>query len=393
VIILRFYLHKELGDIKMIENNIDRVLHIVSAMDRGGAETLLMNVYRNLDRKKLQFDFVTHRLDDGDFDVEIRKLGGRIYNIPSLGKIGPISYVKKLAEIMKLNSYIAVHSHTDYQSGFPALAAKLAGIPHRICHSHSNNWPLNGGFKQKMLLTGLQSLIKFSATQYCSCSREAGAFLFGQKAVEKNQVTILKNGIDLSQYLDETITKTSVIRELGLGSNSKIIGHVGKFSKSKNQKFILRVLKELVSKDDSYVALLVGDGPLKGEIELEAEKMGISNHVRFLGVRSDIPRLMRAFDVLLFPSIFEGFGIVTIESQISGTPCIMSDSVPVSTDMGLGLAKFLSLDEAPYKWGEEVESAIKMQKPKKDVLVRALAEKGFSIQQNIEEWMKLYRVG
>jgi glycosyltransferase EpsF len=373
--------------------NIDRVLHIVSAMDRGGAETLLMNVYRNLDRRKLQFDFVVHRSDQGDYDHEIRHLGGKIYNVPSLGNAGPIIYVKKLVEIMSSNSYTAVHSHTDYQSGFPALAAKIAGIPHRICHSHSNNWPMYDSYKQKLLLKGLQSIIKFSATQYCSCSQEAGAFLFGQKAVEKNQVTILKNGIDLGQYLDETITKTSVIRELGLDQDAKIIGHVGKFSKSKNQSFILKVLKELVNTDIRYVALLVGDGPLKEKIEHEAENMGLSKHVCFLGVRSDIPRLMKAFDVFLFPSIFEGFGIVTVEAQISGTPCIMSDSVPISTDMGLGLVRYLSLEEHPEKWGEEVGKAIYMQKPEKAALVKALSEKGFSIQQNIEEWMKLYRVG
>ncbi|WP_226678634.1 glycosyltransferase family 1 protein [Mesobacillus jeotgali] len=362
-------------------------------MDRGGAETLLMNVYRNLDRSKLQFDFVTHRSDKGNFDDEIRQLGGKIYKVPSLGNVGPVSYVKNLVRIMSSKSYIAVHSHTDYQSGFPVLAAKIAGIPHRICHSHSNNWPMNESFKQKLLLKGLQSIIKFSATQYCSCSQEAGAFLFGQKAVNNNQVTILKNGIDLSQYLDETITKTSVIRELGLNQDTKIIGHVGKFSRSKNQLFILKVLKELVNKDKGYVALLVGDGPLKEKLEHEAENMGLSKHVRFLGVRSDIPRLMKAFDVFIFPSIFEGFGIVTVEAQISGTPCIMSDSIPVSTDMGLGLVKYLKLEENPEKWGEEVERAINMQKPEKDTLVKALSEKGFSIQQNIEEWMKLYRVG
>jgi glycosyltransferase EpsF len=375
------------------ERHIDRVLHIVSAMDRGGAETLLMNVYRNLDRSKLQFDFVTHRSDKGNFDDEIRQLGGKIYNISSLGNVGPISYVKKLADIMASNPYIAVHSHTDYQSGFPALAAKIAGIPHRICHSHSNNWPMNNSLKQKLLLKGLQSIIKISATQYCSCSQEAGAFLFGQKAVDKNQVTILKNGIDLGQYLDETITKTSVIRELGLDQDAKIIGHVGKFSKSKNQIFIIKVLRELINKDKRYVALLVGDGPLKEKIEHEAETMGLSKHIRFLGVRSDIPRLMKAFDVFLFPSIFEGFGIVTVEAQISGTPCIVSDSIPISTDMGLGLVKYLKLEENPEKWGEEVGKAINMQKPEKDALVKALSEKGFSIQQNIEEWMKLYRVG
>jgi glycosyltransferase EpsF len=373
--------------------NIDRVLHIVSAMDRGGAETLLMNVYRNLDRNKLQFDFIVHRADQGDYDNEIRHLGGKIYNVPSLGNAGPISYVKKLSEIMSLNSYIAVHSHTDYQSGFPTLAAKIARIPHRICHSHSNNWPMNGNFKQKLLLKCLQSIIKFSATQYCSCSQEAGAFLFGQKTVDNNLVTILKNGIDLVQYLDETMTKTSVIRELGLDQDAQIIGHVGKFSKSKNQSFILKVLKELVNKDKRYVALLVGDGPLKEKIERDAENMGLSQHVRFLGVRSDIPRLMKAFDVFLFPSIFEGFGIVTVEAQISGTPSIVSNSIPNSTDMGLGLIRYLSLEEHPEKWGEEIGNALNFQKPEKEVLVKALSERGFNIQQNIEEWMKLYRVG
>lgn len=377
----------------MVERHIDRVLHIVSTMDRGGAETLLMNVYRNLDRSKLQFDFVTHRSDKGSYDDEIRKLGGRIFSVSSLGNVGPVSYVRKLAEIMSSNSYLAVHSHTDYQSGFPALAAKISGIPHRICHSHSNNWPMNESIKQKFLLKGLQLLIKFSATQYCSCSKEAGAFLFGQKAVDKNHLTILKNGIDLGQYLDETITKTSVIRELGLDQDAKIIGHVGKFSRSKNQIFILKVLKELVEKDNRYVALLVGDGPLKEVIEQEAENMGLSKHVYFLGIRSDIPRFMKAFDVFLFPSIFEGFGIVTVEAQISGTPCIMSDAVPISTDMGLGLVRYLSLEEHPEKWGQEVGKAINMQKPEKVALVKALSEKGFSIQQNIEEWMKLYRVG
>jgi glycosyltransferase EpsF len=375
------------------KNHIDRVLHIVSTMDRGGAETLLMNVYRNLDRCKLQFDFIVHRDDQGDYDNEIQKLGGKIYRVPSLGNAGPISYVKKLAEIMSSNLYIAVHSHTDYQSGFPALAAKIAGIPHRICHSHSNNWPMIDSIKQKLVLKGLQSIIKISATQYCSCSQEAGVFLFGQKAVDKNQVTILKNGIDLGQYLDETITKASVIRELGLDQDAKIIGHVGKFSRSKNQAFIMQVLKQLVKKDKKYVALLVGDGPLKENIEQEAENMCLSKHVRFLGVRSDIPRLMKAFDVFLLPSIFEGFGIVTVEAQISGTPCILSNSVPISTDMGLGLVRYLSLGERPDKWGEEVEKAIHIKKPERDTLVKALSEKGFSIQQNIEEWMKLYRVG
>lgn len=377
-----------------MKTQIERVLHIVSAMDRGGAETLLMNVYRNLDRAKIQFDFVTHRTDTGDYDLEIKKLGGKIYYLPSLGEVGPVLYVKKLLEIMKTNSYIAIHSHTDYQSGFPALAAKLAGVPHRICHSHSNNWPMTDKFKDMLVLIGLRLIIKYSATQYCSCSQEAGAFLFGKRAIEQGEVTILKNGVDIGQYLDETITKTSVIRELGLNQDAKLIGHVGKFSKSKNQQFILKILKGLIKKDERYVGLFVGDGPLKERTEKEAESLGITKkNIRFLGVRSDIPRLMKAFDVFMFPSIFEGFGIVTIEAQMSGTPCVMSSTVPKSTDLGLGLTSFIGLDEEPHIWIDEIERAIEKQKPGKDILVKTLSDKGFSIQQNIDEWMKLYRVG
>ncbi|WML45824.1 glycosyltransferase family 1 protein [Neobacillus sp. PS3-40] len=370
--------------------SLKRILHIVSSMDRGGAETLIMNIYRNLDRSKIQFDFVTHTKNKGDFDEEIISLGGNIQQISSLGESGPIRYFKELKRIMASNHYVAIHSHTDYQSGFPALAAKVCGIKKRVCHSHSNNWSKNSGFKDKFILKVLQILIKFSATNFCSCSKEAAEFLFGKKMVDQCKVDILNNGIDINQFLSIQNSRDSVIQELNLPKEVKIVGHVGRFSQSKNHFFLLKILKHIVETDPTFVALLVGDGPLKNQIEKEAEKLGLLKNIRFLGVRADIPRLMKAFDVFLFPSLFEGFGIVTLEAQCAGTPCVVSNGVPIATDMGLDLMSFISLKEDLTMWSKKIKSAILLNRPTDETISRNFIKNGFSIHDNVPKWVSLY---
>lgn len=373
------------------KKDINRVLHIVSTLDRGGAETLLMNVYRNLDRSFFQFDFVSHTTEKCDYDDEIIKLGGRIYKIPSLGQIGTISYITELKKIMSSHSYVAVHSHTDYQSGFPALAAKLCGIKNRICHAHSNHWAKGSSFKERSILKILQIMIKLFATEFCACSNDAARFLFGKRKANKGQFNLLKNGIELTQFIDSASdSKDSVLQELDLTRNVKIIGHVGRFSHSKNQIFILKVLKKLLEEDSSFVALFIGEGPLKNEIKKEAEGLGILDHIRFLGVRIDISRLMSAFDVFLFPSLFEGFGIVTIEAQSSGTPCVISNTVPKSTDMGLGLISFVDLDASLDVWCREIKEAILIERPNKESIMSNVSKRGYNIQNNVNSWLELY---
>lgn len=381
------------GELKL-NKGPKRILHIVSAMERGGAETLIMNIYRNIDRSKLQFDFVTHSPQKGDYEAEIAELGGKIYKVSSLGQLGPYSYVKELKKIMANYPYEAVHAHTDYQSGFPALAAKLAGIRNRICHSHSTNWPKGNTGLHKISLDILRSIIKYSATNYCSCSIEAANFLFGEKAAQTGKVSILKNGINITEFTNLQINnRESVLKELNLSEDTKLLGHVGKFSDSKNQIFILKILKKLIENNKNFVALLVGDGPLKDRIEEEAEKLGVQNHVRFLGVRRDIPRLMNAFDVFIFPSKFEGFGIVAIEAQCSGTPCVLSDTIPEITDIGLGLTSFLSLNDPLDCWCEQINSALQLKSPSKDLIINIMSKKGFNIESNVRDWLELYGVG
>jgi glycosyltransferase EpsF len=359
-------------------------------MDRGGAETLIMNIYRNIDRQKIQFDFVTHTPMKCDFEDEIIELGGRIFKISSLGQLGPYSYIRELMKIMSSHSYEAVHVHTDFQGGFPALAAKLSGVKIRICHSHCNNWPRGNQFMDRTALKIFQTLIKISSTRFCSCSSEAAKFLFGKGSFESSKVKILNNGIDLTQFENIQENRNEILSELGIPVEAKIIGHVGRFSTSKNQTFILKILKKLLEKDNQIFVLLVGDGPLKQQVEEEALKLGIADHILFLGVRSDIPRLMRHFDVFLFPSLFEGFGIVTIEAQSTGTPCVMSDMVPRSTDMGLGLVSYVSLDENLDIWCNKVLDAFKVERPNNQLVVEAISKNGFSIQSSINDWLELY---
>jgi glycosyltransferase EpsF len=368
-----------------------RVLHVVSAMNRGGAETLLMNVYRNLDRSKIQFDFVSHRKEKCDFDDEIISLGGKIFRIQSLGQLGPARYVKELKKVMLTNPYVAVHAHTDYQSGFPALAAKIVGVKRRICHSHSNHFPRGNGIKEKVILKLLQSIIKYSATDYAACSKEAALFLFGKRTIEHSKHHLLKNGIDITSFANvEENFILKVKQELNIPSGSGVIGHIGTFSKSKNHKFILNILKRMVERNKDLYVVLVGDGPLKKEIEEEAKEQGVYSYIRFLGVRDDVPRLMQAFDVFLFPSIYEGFGIVMIEAQSSGIPCVASDGVPKSTDMNLGLVSFISLTESLDKWIDAIEESFTKVKPGKELVINYISKQGFDIKSNIPKWVELY---
>lgn len=370
-----------------------RVLHIVSAMDRGGAETIIMNIYRNLDREKVQFDFVTHSTKEEDFEDEITGLGGTLFKIPSLGKVGPISYLKELNKIMSSHPYQAVHAHTDYQAGFPALAAKIAGVKIRICHSHSNNWAKGNHFKERFTLKLLQIIMKISANRFCGCSTEAAQFMFGKQRGKNGKVMILKNGINVNDFTETNVnSKDSIIREFGLSEDAKIIGHVGRFSDSKNHLFIMQFLNTLLKKDRRFFALLIGDGPLRLEIEQKAEALGIKENIKFLGVRTDIPRLMKAFDVFLFPSLFEGFGIAALEAQGSGTPCIMSDTLPKSIDMDLGLASFISLQEPLDVWCNEVIRSLLIDTPDNETIKRKISNKGYDIHGNVRDWLRLYEV-
>lgn len=302
-----------------------RVLHVIGAMDRGGAETLIMNVYRNIDRSILQFDFLVHETRECDFDSEIRSLGGSIFSIDRLNGINTVSYVKQCRDFFRMHhNYCAVHVHIGSSACFVIKEAKKFGL-FCIAHSHNTNPSLSLpeiGFRLFSYPT------RYIADYYLACSREAGVDRFGKAVVTSNRFSVLNNGIDVKRYKFSSKLRSSMRRDLGIAPEQKAICHIGRFSDEKNHEFLLKAFAKCGGGEFDGRLFLVGRGPLRNDMEQLAAELNIRDKVVFLGVRSDIPDLLMAMDLFVFPSKWEGLGIAAIEAQASGLPCILSPALP-----------------------------------------------------------------
>lgn len=326
-----------------------RVLHIVTRMERAGIETMLMNYYRHIDRDKLQFDFLTHGVQKGDYDDEILSMGGRIYYLP------PVRYFIKYMAGLKTffdrhPQYKIVHSHIDALSAFPLWMAKKAGVPMRIAHSHTNSfnkdWKLVLRYISKWLLPS-------AANQYWGCSKAAVKFMFGDKIYTGGAYTVLNNAIDSKRFAFRQDIRAAVRKELAL-DGSFAVGHVGHFNDSKNHGFLVDIFLEVYKKDKNSKLLLIGDGAGKPKVQQKAEKLGLGGAVIFLGKRSDVPELMQAMDVFLLPSRFEGLSVALVEAQAAGLGCVASaDVIPRDSNM-TGLVKYIPLTAHQEVWAEAV---------------------------------------
>lgn len=318
-------------------------------MNRGGAETLIMNLYRNMDRSKIQFDFLTCK--PGSFDSEILDMGGKIYRTPYVTDVGHFGYVRTLQSFFaKHSNYKIVHSHMDKMSGLVLRAAKEAGIPVRIAHSH--NTSSEGGMLAKTYKWLAGKHINHSATHRFACSTEAAKWLFGKLAVHSN---ILQNGIEINNYLFSENIRKVMRRELQVDDDTLVIGHVGRFSPQKNHSFLLEVVSHVIKQNPNTKLYLVGDGACKGTILEKIKEFNIESNVHLLGVRDDVERLLQAFDLFVFPSLHEGLPVSLVEAQSSGLSCLISDNISREVDLGLGLIKYLSLQK-PSDWVSEIIS-------------------------------------
>jgi glycosyltransferase involved in cell wall biosynthesis len=349
-------------------------------MNRGGAETLLMNLYRNIDRTKIQFDFLTCK--EGVFDGEILDLGGKVYRISYVTEVGHFQYGKSLEEFFKSQfEYKIVHSHLDKMSGLVLKAAKKAGIPVRISHSH--NTSSEGSMAAKFYKWYIGQLINSNATNYYACSQIAGEWLFKNRSV-----SILKNGIDIDQFRYSSEARKKAREELNLSENTIVFGHVGRFAHQKNHDFLIDVFAEFCKSENDSFLLLVGDGPLRKDVEKKVFDLKINNKVKFLGVRSDIPRILQALDIFIFPSLHEGLPVSLIEAQGAGLPCFISDQISKEVDMGMNLVEFLPLNNQKI-WIERI-------KKRKSIIDRSklnlgpLKQKGYNIKDTTSQLEEFY---
>lgn len=337
-----------------------RILQCVNNMHRAGLETMLMNYYRNIDRSKIQFDFLMHRQEPSDYDDEIIAMGGRIFRAPRLYPQNYPAYFAYMKQFFREHpEYKVVHSHIDAMSYLPLLAAKKANVPIRIAHSH--NTAIDRDFKyplKQLFRIGITGV----ANKYAACGEEAGRFLFGDKPFR-----IIPNAIDASQFQFSDAVRIAKRKELGLGDKF-VVGHVGRMSYQKNHTFLLDIFEGIVTKHRDSVLILIGIGEKEEEIRKKVDKRNLTDRVIFLGNRSDVKDLYQAMDVFLLPSLFEGVPVVGIEAQYSGLPCVFSDKVPREVQIA-ETCSFVALNQPVDVW---VEQVMKLHTPdRNDVQVSA----------------------
>ena len=300
------------------------VAQIMGKWIGGGVESVIMNYYRHLDRTKVQFDFICDEDSTRIPYDEIKKLGGRVFLVPKYQKLP--KYLKALEDLFRKNKYRIVHSNINTISVFPLYAAKKAGVPVRISHSHSTSNARE--WKRNIIKNILRPFSKRYATDYFACSELAGRYLFGNKTFDRGEVKIIHNAIDLDKFKFDPETRKKLRKELDIKEKTVVIGHVGRFVKQKNHDFLIDVFNEYHAKNPDSKLLLIGTGPLEEKIKAKVEKLDLSDSVLFLGQREDTNKLYSAMDFFCLPSLYEGLGMVLIEAQMNGLPCLASDKVP-----------------------------------------------------------------
>ena len=320
-----------------------RVLQIVTTMNRGGLETMLMNYYRHIDREKVQFDFLVHRQDEGDYEKEIISLGGKIFRVPALNPFSPL-YYKSLNSFFSEHKYDIVHCHLDCMSAIPLAVAKKNGVTHRFAHAHNKSQDKDFKYPIKLFL---KRLIPLFANELFACGNEAGEWMFNGKSF-----SVINNAIDAKNYIFNENIRQSKRNELLL-SDCFTVCHIGRFNPQKNHSFIIDVFNEIIKMEPSAKLLLVGTGSGFNSIKNKVIDLNLTDSVEFLGVRSDVPALLMCSDCFIFPSLYEGLGIVGIEAQASDLPCFFSDRIPFECKVTDNVT-FISLYKSPSYWAEQI---------------------------------------
>lgn len=303
-----------------------RVLHVLGGLDIGGAESYVMNMYRVIDKSKVQFDFVKHTSKTQHYDEEILKLGGRIFCCPKYTGKNHFRYQVWWKNFLRQHpELVIIHGHVRSTA---AIYLYIAKNMNRLTISHSHSIS-NGNGLGSFFKNILQIPIRTIADWMFACSEESGKWLFGKNVLTKSNYKMVFNGIDCKKFQFSEEKRTKIRNEFGL-SDQFVIGHVGRLCEPKNHYFLIQVFKEICKRDNQAVLLLVGDGPLRDKIATYCLEQGIKENVIFTGSRSDTDYLYCAMDVFLFPSLWEGFPVALLEAQASGLQCFVSDTIPAN---------------------------------------------------------------
>jgi glycosyltransferase involved in cell wall biosynthesis len=365
-----------------------RVLHIISGMNRGGVETWIMNVLRRIDTQRIQFDFLVETAEPADYDAEILASGGQILRSPLFRRRGRAA--ARLAEVLRRHGpYDVVHAHGRHNMALPLSVAAAMRVPVRIGHVHNMTDSHDQDRVQRAYKRAMKQLLLGSATWILGCSTAALESLYGQDATRAHRkLAMLPYGIDMAAFAPRP-RPDALLRDLDIPPGARIAGHVGRFVWEKNHAFLIEIFAQLARRDPAWRLLMVGDGRLRGEIEQAVAAAGLGDRVRFAGVRTDVPDLMAAMDVFVFPSAIEGFGLVLVEAQALGLPCVLGQHLPGDVDVNAQLIHRVSLDAGASAWADAAERAASA--PRRDDQAHAIvASSRFNIERSVELLLTRY---
>ena len=371
-----------------------RILHIVGGMGRGGIETWLMHILRHADRERFQMDFLVHTAQPCPYDDEVRALGGKI--IPCLHPAYPWRYARNFRRALGAHGpYDIVHSHVHHYNGYVLRLARRVGVPMRIAHSHVDVMPQDATpslLRRAYLATG-KRWICCHATIGLACSGAAAAALFGARWRGDGRLSLLYYGIDPEPF--RAHANGSVRAELGLPTDTFVIGHVGRFDEQKNHRFLLEIIHDVAKAKPRCRLLLIGVGSLQPAIERRAAELGLASRVIFAGPRSDVPRVLRgAVDAFVMPSLCEGLPVAALEAQAAGVPTFLADTISVETDVVPQLVKRLSLSQPPDVWARALLAAPREPRPISPAeALEAVERSPFNICKGVAQLQQLYASG
>lgn len=359
-----------------------RVLHICGAL-AGGVGSVLLGYYRRIDRTAVQFDFLTHHDPDPAVRAEVELMGGTINVVTPKSHSMSQNIHDARTFINRRTPHEVVHVHTaSPTSVIYLIVALLAGKRMRIAHSHATHLEVSAKTWQHRLHRLLRPLLRWAATDHFACSMAAGGWLFGDTAT----VRVIPNAIEADLYRFNRADRGRLRREL-LVEDRLVIGHVGRFVEQKNHRFLVEIFAEIVRRAPQAVMLLVGTGPLHGDVRRQVTQLGLDGSVHYLGERDDVSALLNAMDVFVLPSNFEGLPLVLVEAQASGLPCLASTAVTREVAL-TSLVRFASLAADPEHWADQILEIVA--RPQERIIDGKLADAGYDIKTAAPQLAEFY---
>lgn len=366
-----------------------RVLHVLGGTNLGGAESRVMDLYRHIDRERLQFDFAVHSQEPGFFDQEIENMGGRIYRLPRFKVYNWIFYKHAWKHFFAAHTeFAAVHGHMTSTAAIYLPVAKHSGVAKTIAHARSAG--TDAGIKG--ILTRLIRKNLWKRTDYCfACSELAGEAVYGKQACMQGMVHVIPNAITLNKYTYDPAVREQMRSRHSL-EDKLIVGHVGRFHAAKNHGFLLEVFAKFAENRSDTVLYLLGEGSGMEAAKQKAAELGITDKVVFAGQKQNVADYYQMFDVLLFPSLYEGMPGTVLEAQAAGLPCLISDTITPEAGV-TGLVTYKSLKDSAQEWAETLQDRIEQETQPRCSRLEALKQAGFDVQEQAVKMMDFYEKG